>query len=131
MAVVGTYGGTAGQITFDSGDGAVQIMSVPDGATSVTIKNTSNAAQFLYVWIPFIQRTTDGQSPTDVTYAQWATVPAPIIGVVCCSTFTLRPNGIKEVWAKTSAPSVSPCTCTFGVTEKAITNNYSTRRDCK
>ena len=131
MSIVGTYGGTAGQISFDSGDGNVKIMSIPDGATSVIVKNTSNAAQFLMVWIPGIHRTTDGQSPTDVTYAQWATVVAPIIGVVKGDTFTLRGNGIKEVWAKTSAGSGAPCTLTFGVSDVSITNNYTTRRDCR
>jgi len=129
MAIVGAYGGTAGQISFDSGDGNVKIMSIPDGATSVTVKNTSNAAQFGFVWIPGIHRVEDGQ--TGIAYAQWAYLFAPVIGVTTDNTFTLRPNGIKEVWARTSAGGGYPCTLSFGVTEKAITTNYTTRRDCR
>ena len=127
MAVVGEYGGTAGQISFDSGDGNVKLMSIPDGATSVTIENTSSGIVFLSVWIPGIHRTDDGQSPTDIAYAQFATVFPPIIGVTSSSTFTLRPNGIKEVFVKTDASSFSPCTVTFGVTEKSLSTNYETR----
>ena len=129
MAIVGAYGGTAGQISFDSGDGNVKIMSIPDGATSVTVKNTSPSTQFGFVWIPGIQRTEDGQ--TDIAYAQWAYLFAPVIGVVNHGIFTLRPNGIKEVWVRTSAAASHPCTLSFGVTEKAITTNYTTRRDCR
>lgn len=131
MAIVGTYGGTAGQISFDSGDGNVKIMSIPDGATSVTIKNTSNATQFVFVWIPGIHRTADGQSPTDIAYAQWAYCFAPILGVTGGETFTLRPNGIKEVYAKTTASLYSPATLSFGVSGRSITDNFSSRRDCR
>ena len=131
MAIVGTYGGTAGQISFDSTDGNVKVMSIPDGATSVTLKNTSSSTQFVFVWIPGIHRTTDGQSPTDIAYAQWAYLFGSVLGVTSGQTFTLRPNGIKEVYVKTTASSFAPATLSFGVSGRSITDNFSSRRDCR
>ena len=128
MAISGTYGGTAGQITFDAVDGNVKIMSIPEGVTSVTICNLSGGTQFVSAWIPFVQRTTDGQAPTDVNYAQWATVFPPILGVPSTMTFTLRPNGIKEVWVKATH---SGTMISFGASEKSLTKNHSTRRSYK
>lgn len=131
----GNFGGTAGHIEFDSGDSHLRLMTIPKGCTSVTIANTSTAGfgmmagtQFLQIWIPGIHRTFDGYSSTDVTGAQWATVFGPRIGIVNTMTFTLRPHGIKEVWARTTASVSAPCTASFGVTEIATTNNYRTPR---
>tara|TARA_R110002020_G_scaffold123580_12_gene280274 strand:- start:2721 stop:3107 length:387 start_codon:yes stop_codon:yes gene_type:complete len=125
----GSYGGTAGYITLASSDGNIQIMAIPDGATSVTFVNSSSGTQILDVFIPGIQRTLDGYAPDDVTQAQWAQVLPPVIGVLSSMTFTLRPNGIKEVWAKTTAGS--NCTASFGVSEKSLVTNYNTRRSYK
>ena len=125
----GSYGGTAGNISIAASDGILQAMAIPDGATSVTFVNTSSGTQILYVFIPGIQRTTDGYAPNDTAQAQWAQVLPPLIGVLSSMTFTLRPNGIKEVWVKATA--FAGCTANFGVSENSLSTNYNTRRSYK
>jgi hypothetical protein len=128
----GTYGNvTAGHISFDSGDGNVKLLTIPNGCTSVTIQNTSTSGfgtQFFYIWIPGIHKTQEGQDNYDIDYAQWALVFPPKIGVPSVQTFTCRPNEITEVWGKTTASSGQPCVGSFAVSESSLTNNFRTKQ---